>query len=755
MACIASALGLHSIPADANLAVAALAAVLYARPELVDPGLGERLIDLVAGPALPDEVASRATGWLVCWSTGPFASRIWNRIRGLVSNDIPAGVSGRLLSIVRALVEWYPDLVNLSGILLLAEHPAFDKHKDVLFGECVERFIFNAPERFTTVDIDRIARAFGDLPQYRYGLHWLQQRRATTSDVRKAIHQRLGHSAFPARDTVARIFEDQPFTVLAVLNAGMGLGDDIVRLGPLLQGLLDADPALTVTLVTRRRFLYDNPRVTTIPIDDDQAIAATLANRPQGIIEFFQPDNLEVTFRIEAHEAVERHLAERRPPLVIKGDMGRRSAGRDSNRSPFLHQVVALEGDDIACARGLDRKTHDSIYDPTLRLLAELGLPSRTGQEAPLTASLLNGVPSRDAERTWNDLTAGWRHSRRPIALVNPFGGSSAVKGFWGQEALLAGDISGLVDEGYRVVLLPNGQAWGDVRATTAVTALLEPRIRAEVRVGPGPSEADEGCQLQLAERPDLKYADRIVRLFKYFASYADLVVTVEGWLAHVAYNLGRPFRLLAAAGSFCSDWYPGPRGPAQRLVCGFSPLAACGEVRSDVLGEANAPPLPHRPRKALLEIVLSELGNLDPSVAAGPLRQALTSPDPDVRAWAIMALGRLMPAAAHKPDLVAGLNDVCSRVVVGAAQALMGGEVDCAHELGPRYREMLQAHIDIGRQNWEAVSSVGPRVLPALMLATRSDAPAVRAGAKRLLLQLIAPFVRSGEPCRRSNSKY
>src|SRR5262249_58819280 len=63
-------------------------------------------------------------------------------------------------------------------------------------------------------------------------------------------------------------------------------------------------------------------------------------------------------------------------------------------------------------------------------------------------------------------------------------------------------------------------------------------------------------------ERPTLCRADRVMRLYKYFASYADLVVTVEGWMMHVAYALGRPFRLLMAPYS-AHDWVPERRGAA------------------------------------------------------------------------------------------------------------------------------------------------------------------------------------------------
>ena len=78
----------------------------------------------------------------------------------------------------------------------------------------------------------------------------------------------------------------------------------------------------------------------------------------------------------------------------------------------------------------------------------------------------------------------------------------------------------------------------------SGVLAWLPPAVRLQVAVAPGPAELDLGRRVGLTERPELSYADRVMRLFTYFAVSADLVVTVEGRMAHLAYTLGRPFRL-------------------------------------------------------------------------------------------------------------------------------------------------------------------------------------------------------------------
>jgi hypothetical protein len=232
------------------------------------------------------------------------------------------------------------------------------------------------------------------------------------------------------------------------------------------------------------------------------------------------------------------------------------------------------------------------------------------------------------------------------------------------------------------------------------------------------------------------------MRMFKYFATYADLVVTVEGWLAHLAYNLGRPFRLLLAAGSFSSEYHPRFRGRGQQLVPVLSRRAGVAHSASALLRDGDPLPLPHRPRKSMLELALTGLGRFGDARDVGALRRALASPDPEVRTWAITALGRVGPADA-KVELLAALQDRWPAVWREAAQALLQGGVDCSRELGSQYRDLLQAYIDIDRQNWEAVARLGPAVLPALFKAAKCDIHDLKDGAKALARKMLSPLVR------------
>jgi hypothetical protein len=739
----ASALALDADdPERCELAVAAVAALLYGRPELADAALVDRLADLLV-PSLPAAVAGAVATLFEFLATGPLAARVWARVAAALRDGrMEAGTRERVLCAARAVIEWHEDLVGLEDVLDLAEAPALAGHRAFLLDHGVERFVFCAPQTFTVARLARIAALFREAPRYRHVLYWLAGRPALPAASRDVVARELA-GRFPFHAAAAAILRGRPLRVVVVLNVGQGQGDDVVRLVPLLQGLLDANPQLSITLVTWRPYLYDCPRIATIRIRDDLAVEAALAGEPDGIVEFFQPEALDFTFRLETHARIERYVVERRPALYITGDLGRLCEGRTGGRSPFLHQVVRLADDDVAAACGLDQKLVPSIYDPAMRLLAELGLPLRTGQEAPATPSVLAGVPSADAERAWTALTeADPGDERRPVALVNPFGGSGVTKGFTEQEALLAAEITGLVDEGHLVVLLPNGQTWGRRATALCVVARLDPAVQARVRVAPDPAESDEAARLDLPEQSSLSYGDRVMRLFKYFATYADLVVTVEGWLSHLAYNLGRPFRLFPGAGSFSPDWYPRGRATGQRLVTVLSPRSAAAHAGSALLRDGDPPPLPHRPRKHLLELALPGLGRAGAAGALAPLRRAMQSKDADVRTWAATALGGVVPAAAAKADLLAALEDRFASVVREAADALLRAGLDCSRELGPRYRERLQIEADIARQDWDAVAKAGPAALPALFRAAAGDYHDVRTGAKRLLRGALAPFV-------------
>jgi hypothetical protein len=237
------------------------------------------------------------------------------------------------------------------------------------------------------------------------------------------------------------------------------------------------------------------------------------------------------------------------------------------------------------------------------------------------------------------------------------------------------------------------------------------------------------------------------MRLFKYFACYADLVITIEGWMTHLAYHLGRPFRLFLAAGSYSFDWHPHGRGRDQRLVATLSPRAGADYAGSGLLGVSDPPPLPHRPRKTLLGVALRGLGRPGGPASTALLRRALGSEDEDLRTVAVSALGEVGPLDAVTADLVAALGDRRPIVARAAAEALLRRGADCTWELGAGYRDQLRAYVDIASQRWAAVQALGAPALPALFRAADSQDAVIRREARWVVRRVLALHRERGGP--------
>jgi hypothetical protein len=714
-----------------TLALGTLAALLYARPDLVPESLLDRLAVLLKAGPVPAGVGRAVVKLFEYLASSPAAARAWTLLVEVLRDEkLEPRTRELLLPLLKDFVHWREDLVGLDGALALAGSPAFARDRAFLLDHVVERFVFTQPEAFTEERLTRVAALYQDAPRYRYFLYSLAARRSLRPAVRALVSRWL-EDRFPSHEAAAAMLENQPFKILVAFNARMGQGDEIIRLAPLLQALLDANPDLTITLISRRAYLYDNARVEPVQIEDDDAVHSALGDRFDGVMEVFEPNVPKLAFRPELHAAIERLLAEQSPAFVVRGDMG---------YNHFLYQRVDLGGRDLARAYALDRLGFPNVYETCMRLIAELGLPQRAAEEPSLTPSLLAGERSADAERVWeNLLERDTGEASRPVALLNAFGGGRPTKGFLEQHSQLLGrEIAGLVEEGYRVVLLPNGAAWASRSAVARILSHLARDVRGHLRVAPDPAQPKEIARLRLSERSTLSQADRVMRLFKYFATYADLVVTNEGWLTHLAYSLGRPFRLFLAAQSYGFDWHPHGRGSRQQLVTMLSPRSRARYAESELLGPGQTPPLPHRPRKTLLELALDSLGRAGSAESVTLLRRALASPDHDVRAWAVAGLGRAPSLEVVKPDLLAALEDREPSVVREAADALLRGNVDCRDALGSRYRERIEAHAEVARQHWAAVARLGAAAFPALFRAAESDNDVIRREARWTLARTL-----------------
>lgn len=710
-------------PGDPPLAVAALAALAYRRPELATPELLAAAVH-GAGSEPAGRAAAAVLEGLAATPQAPLAlEEVWR----LFGPAPPAGLRRHRLDLLRAAGRWRPDLVPVERLLEVAGSLGAEEREGFL-GEVLEPALLRDPARLSAATLERVERAFRGAGRLRYTLAALAGHPATPPALARRL-QAAVVPLFPWREPAARALGGGAFRLLVVQNVVIGQGDELIRLGPLLQGLLTAHPGLFVSLVTPRPHLYDHPRVEPVLLWDRPAVAAALEAPADGLLELFEPPTPEVDLRPELHQELARLLARRAFRLVIQTDVG---------ATHFRFRRVALDGHELAVPLGVHRRTARNVYDPCRRLLAELGLPwLPVASGTPGACDPLTGVASRDARRVWEALGGS---GPRPVALVNPFGGQYEAKGFPRDRLeALAAELGLLVAQGYRAVVLPTGTPWGSGEVLDRLAALLPPAARRHVAIAPDPAAGDPrdagrlGFDLGLKERPELRPADRVMRLFKHFASYADLVVAVEGWLGHLAAQLGRPLRLVLMAASFGPAWYP----PGVRELSSGLGTPGAAEEERDLLDPAAPPPLPRRPRKGLLVASLEALGRVPAPAAHDALLLALRSHDFDVRAAAARGLGPRLPDPAAAAALVAALGDREPCVRRAAAETLLARGAPA--EAGVPRPEVLRAHAAVARQDWREVVTLGEAALPALAAALAGDNDPVRRESRWAMAQLLA----------------
>ena len=120
-----------------------------------------------------------------------------------------------------------------------------------------------------------------------------------------------------------------------------------------------------------------------------------LRDRFDVVVDFYESAVPEVNYDQELEHQVEACVQRHAPFLHV-------SSQKDWNT--FLYQRFDVESRRYADALGLDRQRVENVYETTFRLIAELGLPLRLGEESPAADSVLAGLPWPEAEAAWSAL---------------------------------------------------------------------------------------------------------------------------------------------------------------------------------------------------------------------------------------------------------------------------------------------------------------------------------------------------------------
>jgi len=673
---------------DADLVL--IAAAVYARPELLPEDAARRVCALLANPELPTLTAGLAREvlefLLATRLAASVASTVWELLArpGLLAHAYEA-----LCGVVEYTAWWACDLLDLPALLAAAEGEHSLVYRSRIFERAIEPAVHCAGASLDPGVLARIRTLFADQPGLPYLLYRI---RAITES-----------EAFPYQAEVRRRLSGEGRRVLVVHNIKDGQGDEIARWVQTVQALLDFNPNLHATVITRRTYLASHPRLIAVSIGDRRAVDHALRGTFDAVFDFFENKIESLNHDVEIEARVQEYVRSLRPFLFAASAKG------------FNHMTwesVLVDGRPIAEERGLNL-ARSSVYEPGSRLIAELGLPPRLGEDAPVSEPVLAGVEWPGARTAWQALT-DHNSEMRPVALVNPFGGNAALKGYVEQTFdAAAAEIERLAAEGYFVVLLPNGTPWGGARHAADLAERVAPACRRYVAIAEDPAGADSA------------HADLVMRQFFYFASYATLVVTVEGWLVHVAWCLGKSYRVLMAPYSHDRQWSPHARTARQCLE--RMPALPTGRL------DDSAPLVPEQPRKFALLFLLRELGRAGDTAALALLRKVVASPDREVRRAAAAALAEFAEADPAA-DLVPLLEDSWNAVRAVAAQALLNRPAVKIPQ------PVLLGHFYIGRpagRDWRAVLKIGEAALPAIQAALEDEDDVVRREALDTIREL------------------
>ena len=388
------------------------------------------------------------------------------------------------------------------------------KRKNVYY-KIIEPLFFKNPNLFTVDVIKRLTEEWlPDVPEVKYLLFYVNMNRQEPT-IRTGF-------ILPWHLEFHKVMSKGKKKIAVWHNIKDGMGDELVRTGTLVEAFLNYNPDIEVTIYTNRGFLYSHPRVTTRDINNPDL---QKTDKFDAVIHFFTKG---YQYSDESEAQFQEYLSTQKPFLYVNVD---KNKGDDK----FEYKDIVIGGNLIQFD-----KDSKNVYTPTFRLCAELGLPFRFGTNKS-EESLFIETPYKQVEEYWNSKIEPKRKGldidKKPIIMLNVFGGSEKNKGYDvdNLEELyeLVQGVKALISQGYVIVILPNHQPWGGPDKAKYVVDRLSEQEKGQVIIAPSPKK------------------DSL--LHKYLVAHLgakDMVVTVEGGLMHLAYNLEIPFYALINHGS-------------------------------------------------------------------------------------------------------------------------------------------------------------------------------------------------------------
>ncbi len=424
----------------------------------------------------------------------------------------------------------------------------------LLVEELLEPLVFCRADLFD-VDLLNLIAGNSHHSLLKYFLFYLKNRPAVTLEAKERAEELLLSEVFILGGRPRKIIAEAK--AIAVVHAvNDGLGDELIRNGQLVQSLLAENPQAQIYLWTTRPFLYEHPRVKTFNLDDKhlKRSLSRLAQQSFDVVVRHGSKNHDLDKKIHG---VMRILKKRHPPrlYIETSKVGPASSCQHYTKS------LELDGKNFAPHIGFEIERAQNVYEGNFRLLAELGVPFLCPHEDTSVNNVLAATPSPKALALWYDLTKS-KKPLQPVAILNPFGGQASDKGITidvsdnnkyqgvNDHNLLLAWIRGLINDGYFVLLTPNGTEWGDQKTARQILDLLTHDEKESLVITPDPEDMPAGS-------------------LKFFVSQADFLKTVEGGLMHTAAALGKEFESAFMPGSGDERWIPFARS-VEQVVSGI-----------------------------------------------------------------------------------------------------------------------------------------------------------------------------------------
>ncbi len=351
-------------PEVCDRALLVLASAIFTRPDLLDHNSVSSLLTLFRRADLPAGTFRLAAEVMNFLLTTPVAARAVEATVTILSQpNQPSDVYEALLKTLRYAVTWAKELLDLETLSDLSEFEHLSSHRDYLLQEIVEPCIYAAGEAATTEALARIAQLYDEAGSFKYCLYNVKSRSDFRSDVRE-LASRLLQGRFSLHEEIARRLGSGSQRILVVKNVKDGQGDEIIRTVPLIQALLDFNPALEIILLTRRVYLYATPRITVIPFKDRDRITALLDQRFDAVIDFFEPTLLEANHDPDLEPLIQDYVQQHRPFLFVSSTNGYHQ---------FVYDQIHVDSRPVAQSLGLDRRRVKNIYETTFALDRRIG----------------------------------------------------------------------------------------------------------------------------------------------------------------------------------------------------------------------------------------------------------------------------------------------------------------------------------------------------------------------------------------------